>query len=307
MAIADYEAHALKGIKESHDLGAKTAMDKYLKIPIFNFENTNEFEETFTSTEGATGSKELSPDETPPDVTLKEGYTVTLKDKRFGGAIVLNEEERAQGRSNQTKVNTYLTRARNAVLRDNLYLLVTNVFGMLNNGFSSSADTLAPDGVELFGTHTWNGGGTFTNAATAALALASVNTMEAYAGAFTMQDGKQRPLSLDTIVVKKGGSASITAKQLFAEKIAPTAIADINIYQGSKTVIEVPYITSATAWFALDNMVKESPLYVGMNQYPTMRAPKELENEGIRTNVTGFYKYGINVMPFNVYGSTGAA
>jgi hypothetical protein len=54
-------------------------------------------------------------------------------------------------------------------------------------------------------------------------------------------------------------------------------------------------------------MVKESPLYVGMNQYPTMRAPKELENEGIRTNVTGFYKYGINVMPFNVYGSTGAA
>lgn len=99
------------------------------------------------------------------------------------------------------------------------------------------------------------------------------------------------------------------AKMLFANGISPVAVADINIYEGSKTIIETPYITSGNKnyWFAYATKDPNgNPLKIGIGEYPTLREPIRQNNEAIRSNCTGFWKQGIVNMPYAVFGSTGA-
>jgi hypothetical protein len=116
------------------------------------------------------------------------------------------------------------------------------------------------------------------------------------------------PLVFDTIVVKRGSAAAREAKKLFGMYgMKPVTIATINIYEGEYTLIETPYITTANKlnWFALaQNM--ENPLYVGLVKMPAMNAPIVQNNEAIRSNITGYYKVGIQNIPIAVYGSTGS-
>lgn len=300
----NYVNQALKGVKESFDNGAANDILKYRDSRIFDFETSSEFQEIFTSTEGLTGSKELAESETPPTLKLEDGYAVTLTDKRFGGAIEVTEVDRVRMKDSTTAVDKYITRQRNQLLLNNRHLFLSNVFALLNDAFAG-ATYLAPDGDPLCSTsHTWKSGGTFSNKGTAALSEQAIDDLEALGGSFTDPAGVEMPLDFDTIIVKKGSSAAKMAKKLFAHHIAPTAVADINIYEGTKTIIETPYITSATAWFAMDSRYP-SPLYVGINEMPQLRDPIKQNNEAIRSNVTGFYKVGINNMPWSFYGSDG--
>jgi len=109
-------------------------------------------------------------------------------------------------------------------------------------------------------------------------------------------------------LVKKGSAAAKTAHKLFNPMgVKPVAIGDINYYEGTKTVIETPYITTANAlnWFLLDSSLV-NPLYVGIGEMPTLREPLKEKNESIRTNISGFYKFGIVDLQIGIYGSTGA-
>jgi len=304
---ADYAIQAIKGIKEDFDNGAKDSLDMYKDNQIFDFYNTTEVFEIFTSTESMSGFKKLANSETPPILNLEEGYSVTIEENRFGGAILLDEPTYRRNKIDSTmKVDSYLTKKAAALLRSATKTFLDEAFLMLNDAFAGTY-YLAPDGKAFIADdHTWNSGGTFDNKATAVLSETSVDDAWEYAGAFKDAAGIESPLNWTHIIVKKGSAAARTAKKLFAESISPVAVGDINIYQGELTVVESPFISSTNKanWFLRDASL-DNPLKVGIGQYPTLREPIRLENEAIRSNITGFWKQGIVNMPFSWYGSNG--
>ena len=191
---------------------------------------------------------------------------------------------------------------------------LNEMFKFLNYAFVSTYYA-APDGVALCGTHSWNtpGASTFNNAGTAILTQEAMDELDEYGGAFLAPNSETglmvpMPLDFDTIVVKKGSANSRMAKMLFASGISPIAVADINIYEGSKTIIETPYITSTNKnyWFAFASKdPMGNPLKIGIGEYPTLREPIRQNNEAVRTNCTGFWKQGIVNMPYAIFGSNG--
>ena len=306
---ADYALQRVKGIKKSFDNAIKNIIEEYKDNRIIKFYDTAEVFEIFTSTEGMTGAKELGELETPPTLKLEDGYSITITEKRFGGSILLPESTyRREVKDNTLKVDAYIKRERNQLLKTVTHKFLTNAFLMLNESFDSSSDFLAPDGVEVCGSHTWNSGGTFDNSDTQALDSAAVDTALEYAGAFTDPSGKEMPIDFDTIIVKKGSAAHRQAVKLFAKGITPTTVADINIYEGEFTIIATPYITTAnkTKWWMRSSR-EDNSLAVGIGEYPTMREPIRESNEAIRSNVTGFWKQGVINMPYDWYGSDGTS
>jgi len=308
MTSADYVLQAVKGIKKSFDNACRNRIEEYMKQGYIQFYNTSEVSEIYTSTEGMTGVTELGELTTPPSLALEDGYSVTITEKRFGGALIVPEKVyRRDGRDSTWKVDQFLQRQRNQLLKTSMQKLMTDSHLMLNEAFSSGSIYLAPDSVEVCGSHTWASGTTFDNGVTAALDSDAYDTAWEYAGAYTDPAGKEDPLNWTHIVVKKGSAAHREAIRLFAKEIKPTAVNDINIYEGEITVVETPYITTAnkTNWFLYDLSKEMSPLAVGIGEYPTMREPIKESNEAIRTNATDFRKQGVINMPGQIYGSDG--
>lgn len=308
MNRVDYALQAVKGIKEVANNGVQEDLMQYQDNRVFEFANSSEVFEIFTSTESLSGAIELGDSDTPPLVTLNDGYSVTVQEKRFGLGYTINEKTMARDKVDSTmQVENFITENTNQVMKEAVHYLLTEAFELLNDGFTG-AKYLAPDGAAIFGSHTWASGGTFDNGVTAVLSESAIDDMEEYAGAFTDASGKPMPMNFDIIIVKKGSAAERTARKLFAESISPVAVGDINLYQGEKTIVSTPYITSANKlnWFARDSRYK-NPLRVKIGQMPTMHEPIALENQGYRVNVTGFFAVACTNMPYSYYGSTGAA
>lgn len=311
MTPFDYVQHALKGIKVSFENAILNKIKSYQDNRIINFYNTSEISELFVSTEDMSGSKKLASLETPPTLKLDEGDTVTITEERFGGAIEIPQATYARDSLDRTiKVDQYLQRSRNLLLKDNIHLLLTEAFKMLNYAFATTYFA-APDTAALCATHTWNSGETFANNVTAALddAGVAIDALEEYGGAVTTPDGsKPMPQDYDIIIVKKGSANARVAKRLFAFNINPVAVNDINIYQGTKTIVETPYLSYANRnyWFARASQMENS-VVVGIGQYPTLNEPIKQNNEAIRVNCTGFWKQGVVNMPLDWYGSVGTA
>jgi hypothetical protein len=306
MDSSNYALQAVKGIKKSFDNALQNKLSMYMSQRFIKFYETSEISEIYTSTEGLDGSRELAEQETPPSLALDDGYSVTIVEKRFGGGLVIPESVyRRAGKDSTIKVDQFLMRQRNQLLIDSTNLMLTRAHLMLNEAFSSSSVYLAPDAVEVCGTHSWASGATFNNAVTSTLDSTAVDTSWEYAGNFTDPSGKPMPLDWTHIVVKKGSEASRQAIRLFAKDIKPTAVNDINIYEGAQTVVETPYITYANRakWFQYDLSTFESPLAVGVGEYPSLREPIKETSEAIRSNCTGFWKQGVINMPFQIYGS----
>jgi len=308
MNRVDYVLQAVKGIKEVANNGVQEDLMQYQDNRVFEFANSSEVFEIFTSTESLSGAIELGDSDTPPLVTLNDGYSVTVQEKRFGLGYTINEKTMARDKVDSTmQVENFIAENTNQVMKEAVHYLLTEAFELLNDGFTG-AKYLAPDGAAIFGSHTWASGGTFDNGVTAVLSESAIDDMEEYAGAFTDASGKPMPMNFDIIIVKKGSAAERTARKLFAESISPVAVGDINLYQGEKTIVSTPYITSANKlnWFARDSRYK-NPLRVKIGQMPTMHEPIALENQGYRVNVTGFFAVACTNMPYSYYGSTGAA
>jgi len=308
MNRVDYALQAVKGIKEVANNGVQEDLMQYQDNRVFEFANSSEVFEIFTSTESLSGAIELGDSDTPPLVTLNDGYSVTVQEKRFGLGYTINEKTMARDRVDSTmQVENFIAENTNQVMKEAVHYLLTEAFELLNDGFTG-AKYLAPDGAAIFGSHTWASGGTFDNGVTAVLSESAIDDMEEYAGAFTDASGKPMPMNFDIIIVKKGSAAERTARKLFAESISPVAVGDINLYQGEKTIVSTPYITPANKlnWFARDSRYK-NPLRVKIGQMPTMHEPIALENQGYRVNVTGFFAVACTNMPYSYYGSTGAA
>lgn len=311
MALADYTLHNVKGVKKSFDMGAAADILKYKDSRLFTIEDTTEWTEIFNSTESMTGVTSLTELQAPAVLNLEEGYTVTLANTRFGGAITITEDDMTRAKDSTVMIDKFIQRKRDALLTESNHYFVNTIFGLYNDAFTG-ATYLAPDAQPLCGTHVWATGASngFTNTGTAILSEAAIAALEEYAGALTDASGKPMPQNFNTIVVKKGSANARAAKQIFGMRgMVPTSVGDINIYEGEYTLIETPYITTAhkNYWFALATSQFANPLYVGITKMPSMNEPVKALNESITASATGYFKVGINNMPINVYGSTGAA
>lgn len=306
MATQNYLLQDVKGIKESFDNASRIAIMSFAGLPTFTIEETDQFSEIFTSTESLSGTRALAENEAPDVNNLQDGYSVTLTDVRYGNAIEITETDQQKFKDGSVKVDTYLIRQRDNLLRDVKNKFVTGIHEVYNDGFTG-ATYLAPDGVALFGSHSWNttGAAAWDNSATDALSQTSVDTAMEFGGDFKDGSGRPFPQTYDTIFVKLGGQAEREAKKLFAENISPTAVNDVNIYQGEFQIVSSPYLTSNTAWYMMDTKQYDIPVYAGIGKMPQLNEPIVQNNEAIRTNATGFWKIGINNQPFMMYGSDG--
>jgi len=309
MFPTDYAIENIKGIKKSFDNGVNANIETFMELPIVNMYTTSDTFSIFTSTEGMTGTKQLGDFETPPSSKLEDGYSVTITEDRYGNGFDLSERTFLRdGRDNTTKVPEFLIRQRTSLWKDVRYKLIHDMHLFLNDAFTGTF-LLGPDGQPAAdAAHTWNtvGASTFDNTSTLALDSGAIDAMELYAGAFVGPDGKKKPINFGDIVVKKGSANAREAKRLFASQITPTAVADVNIYEGEYRIIETPHIDDGLQWFAFDKM-EDNPFVLEIGEPPTMREPIRLINESIRTNVTGFWKKGIVNIPFAFYASTGVA
>lgn len=304
----EFALQAVKGIRKSFDNGMANKIDQYMDNRIVDMYKTDEVFEIYTSTEGMSGAKKLARRETPPVLKLEDGYSIQIQENTFGGAIEVPFEDYKRWQNDSTlKVDQYLIRERNELMKTNTQLFLDEMFIFLNYAFATTYYA-APDTAALIGTHTWKtfGADTFSNAATAALSMSAIDTLEEYAGNIVFPDGKKPSFDFDTIIVKKGSQNEREAKKLFAKDIKPTAVSDINIYQGTKTIIATPHIFYANRnyWFARASQ-HENSLKLGIGMKPTLQEPIRQNNEAIRTNCMGVWKQGIVNMPLDWYGSTG--
>ena len=307
MNKTDYAIQAVKGIKDVANNGVQENLLAYKDNRIFEFAESSETFEIFTSTEGVNGTIELGDSETPPLLALEDGYSITIQEKRFGSGFVINEKTYRRDQGDSTiKVDEFIAENSKQVMTDAVHYFLTESFEMLNDAFDGDS-YLAPDGNAIIGSHTWASGDTFDNSGTAVMSETAIDEIEEYAGAFTDASGKPMPLNFDTLIVKKGSAAERTARKLFAESISPVAIGDINLYEGEKTIVSTPYIKAENKlnYFLRDSRFK-NPLRVKIGQFPTMHEPIRLENEAVRVNITGFIGIGVTNMPYSFYGSDGS-
>lgn len=307
---ANFIIHAIdaKGIKESYNNAIGAEIEQFKDTKLFNIKNTTEWSEQFTSTEGLSGVRKLTENEAPDEAELDEGRSITFTPDRYGISVAFTETDYEKAKDNTIMIKDIMVEKRNAALTAMKAYLISDMFYLYNNAFSSSARTLSPDGVELCGAHLRaDGTAWFTNKDTQAMDMDAVNSLEAYGGAFVDAQGNHMPLDFNTIVVKKGGAAAREAKKLFGTYgMKATQVSNVNIYEGEKTIIETPMITGTNVWFSYDsNHPIMMPLYVGINKSPTMHDPIVEKSLKVTFPVTAFWKIGIKNQPINFYGSNG--
>ena len=310
MALENYVNQELKGIKKSFDLASRESVLQMSKIPAFKVESTDEFTEIFTSTESLGGSKKLGERETPPVNKLNDGYEVSYSNERFGNSIEVTSMDREKMKDSTTKVDQYLIRQRNALLRDLKNKMAIDLNKFLNDAFDGTY-LQAPDGVAIAGTHSWktSGAATWSNATTSKFTESALNTALEAGSKFTDASGHLMPQLYDTIVVRTHSDNARLAKKLFAKDVTPTQYNDVSIYAGSMKVIETPWIDydNRNFWFLMDLKTFESPFYMSFSKAPRMEAPITERNLSIISAVESFWKTGVINMPVNVYCGEGSA
>ncbi len=304
MASADYVQQTYKGIKKSFDNSSNIILERLKSIPCFKVTTTSEWTEEYTSTEGFTGARKLSEHETPDVNKLQDGFKVSFSPNRYGNAIETTSTDREKMEDNTMKVKEFIERQRDGLLFNINNVLVDDIHRFLNEAFDSTSDLVAPDGAEICGAHTWVSGTTFNNKKTSKLDMAALDAANEYAASFKDSAGVEMPLNFNTVVVCKGSENARNAKKLLAEGINPTAVGDINIYEGAYKIVETPKIKwdNRDYWFMMDTTIAESPLYMGITKAPTLTEPIRAENEAIRQNVEAFWKTGVINMPYQILG-----
>lgn len=306
MLSTEIVLNKIKDTAEVFNNGVQVTLMQYFDTGLFNVKYTSEVTEKFTSNEGTSGTRYLAEAETGDEYKLQEGYQTILTENIFGGYLEVTEKLRRRDANDSTmNVDGFLAEQTAQAIRDNERFFLTEIFKLYNEALSSTLYK-APDTANAADTHTWKSGLTFTNKGTVKMSQTLLDNVEAYGGAFKDASGKEMPLDFDMVVVKKGSAAAVAARKLLLGgfNMVPTKVGDINIYQGTKTIIETPYITNADYVYFIASRVMNA-FYVGIGEMPTMRNPIEHKNGSVSTRISGFFKFGINNMPYFLYVSDG--
>jgi hypothetical protein len=303
--LNNYPFHLDEKVKESFDLESTAALENSAINVLFNVSDDTDYSKGYTSLEGGTGVDYFGESANINDVSNKEGYKTVLVSDEFGGKIVVTKKEMNNVPDATTLFDKVISKRTTTLVSDTANFLEVQSMKMLNLGFTTA---LAPDAVEIFGAHTYKStGAAFDNGSVTVAGEAAITELEKYAGAFTDANGKPLPFSPTTIVAKKGGSAAKAFKLVMAgdNKLQSNTIANVNIYNnGTYTLIESPFITSDTAWFAYDSR-KENALIVDFIKRPSLNPRITRENLDEVTIQDGSFRYGCVELPVYWYGSTG--
>lgn len=304
---SDHVISALKAIEESYLNGAKSNILELQNNPFWSVKSQSIWTLEIMSLEGLSGVKRLTEHEEPTISALGEGYKVSISPERFGGAINVSSTTYQQEKDSTTHVNTYVMEQRNQLALDMAFYITKELHDIFNNGFDPTAEYLAPDTLPLFSAvHEWNSSDlTFSNTATAVLSDAAIDTAKRQGATMTDSTGKPMPQNYRHCFVSSDSAAAREAKRLFMlDGSRPTVYGDINIYEGAMTLVESPLVDE-TKWFLLDNSKMESPVYAGVNKYPTFATPQVNKDLSVTSASEMFVGFGVKNMPFNLYGSTG--
>lgn len=306
--LTQYPYHIDEKVKKSANEFSEEAMNNSAINVLFNVSDSNDYSKGYTSIEGGTGVDYFGEANNLADVDNAEGYKSVGVAAEFGGKVSITKKETLNEKDETTLFNK-ITNTKVPVLMSDAYNFVEEeAMKLLNLGFTTA---LAPDGVAIFGSHTWKStGAAFVNYSTGTTAAgeSALAELEKYCGAFTDANGKPIPMRMRTLVVKQGSSASKAFRQVLASSADMQAgtIGNVNVYNnGTYTLIETPFITSDTAWFAFDSS-KENTLYVEFIQRIMLEERQTRENLTQVYPATGSFRYGAFIMPTNWYGSTGA-
>ena len=307
--LANYPAHIDEKVKESFDMFSTEAMDNSSINVLFNVNNSNDYSKGYTSIEGGSGVDYFGEGADLNDVDSKEGYNTVGVAAEFGWKIRVTKKEMLNESDETTLFNLVIKSKIPVLMSTMLNFVEEQTMTLYNNAFTTA---LSPDAVSIINaTHVYNSTWTtFSNrhATNIVAGTAALTALEAWAGAFVDANGKPMPVSPKTLLVKKGGSASVAFRQQLATNadLVATTVGNVNIYNnGDYTLIESPFLTSDTAWFAYDSRA-ENPLVVDFVQRPTLEARQTRENLTQVTPASGSFRFLCAHLPTTIYGSDGS-
>lgn len=298
----NYLNETAKGVLEVRNDASKLDYDVWTSMPWIDRNDTAEWESIINSTESLKGFQDLGEYEAAPVVKLQDGYKTHVTPQRKGSALYISADEMQQMDDGTTDVKTYFNRQYDEFIRDAQYSLAVNVHDPLNEAFSSTK-YLAPDGQPLgSATHAFKDGTVFDNLTTDVAGATAAANMETYEGEFVGAAGKEDPKDFDTIIVKKGSAAEREFKKVYAEGINPTKVADVNVFEGQKTIFATPFITTANKakWFGYDSRYK-SCIMLKMKSYPSVGAGLPQNNGSVRYNLEAYWEVALVGVPQMFY------
>lgn len=306
MALAQYPAHIDEKVKASFDQYSMEAMENSSINVLFNVWDSNDYSKGYTTIEGGTGVDYIGESENIDDVNISEWFEAVGTAREFAGKIRVTKKERLNANDETTLFNLIVDKKIPVLMSDHTNFVESQSMQLLNNGFTTE---LAPDGVTIFGTHSYKStGATFDNASTTAAWEAALQELEEYAGDFKDAYGKPMPMSMTTLVVKKGGKASREFRKVLAGQgdMQASEIGNVNIYNnGTYTLIETPFVTSGDAWYAFDSR-KDNALIVDFIQRPQLEERfQDPSNLDQITPSSASWRFGCYILPTMWYGSTG--
>jgi len=281
---------------------------------IFDVADTTEYSESYHSTEGFSGTTYLDENQNLNNGDITKGYRVAFESRELGMYIDVSKKARLKAKDSTEAVAEIIAKQKKHALYDLNNFVTTESMKLLNEAFGS-ATIKAPDGQDIISaTHLWKDGTQAFDNLLPAAAFSATAMDEAYKRAANLTDskGKPMPVMLHSIVVRKGGKASVDARKLlglYGSQYSPTVIGDINIYMGELNIIETPYLISDTAYFFMGDMMNgdDNPLFVHFIERPKIQWPARVtDNLSYRRDYAGSFKYGCRNLPFNIMGSVGA-
>jgi hypothetical protein len=315
LTIQEFNSAFAKTFKEYFDNQSMEAVRNSAFTRIYDVSDTTEYTTSYISTEGSDQPEYFDEGNPLKRSQIGKGYRVTYSKAEFGKIMSITKKARLKVPDTTEAIAEIANSQKTSALVTMNSFLERETWSLLShaNGSNGSYKILAPDGVALYGTHTWNStGGTFNNnLGTAAINLALAQAVEAYGGAFTDANGDAMPLNFNRIFVKTGGAASRQAKSVYAAMNAQgqyqvATLGDINIYQGSVQVIEIPWMTSGNDYvYVADTMALgiENPLFVEFIQRPMAEGTfKESDNLSWDMPYSASFAYGIKNLPINILG-----
>jgi hypothetical protein len=315
MYLAEYNNLFTKNVRISFDQGFQTRLMQSAYNKLFAVADTTEIVEKFNSTESMDLPQYVSEGQTLPITKLYKGYLTTFQGKGFGHRILVTKEARLSAKDDTLVLAMLIAREKQKALDAFDRFIETEAHKFFQNAFINTPGFTGPDGIGLIGTHVWNSTGTtWTNLlVTQALNVDAVRQLEIAAGAFVDANGNVMPLRPDTVIVKKGSTASFQAKQLFGINMgqySPTVLGNVNIFQGgSYTMIETPFFVNDpaipsfvadTVYFFADSrmMANDNALFMHFLQRPRLEGEAtQLPDLTYQYYFYGHFKAGIRALP----------
>ena len=311
MSINNFPTHLDEKVKESFLQYANAWMVEMAVSRLFKVSDSNDYSRGYTTIEGWDEVGYFNEQEELKQIGVEEGYNTVGTSAEFGWKVVITKKERLNAKDETTLFNKVVDE-KIPLATSRMMAFIERQGHQLFNDWFTWATHLSPDGNQIFGSHTWKStGATFDNGVTAVFSETALNALEAYGWAFTDAFGIEMPLTFSTLVAKTGGSASVAIKKQLEQNMGVTlqmianTTANVNIYKGGRyNLIETPYITSGTAWFAHANNVENS-FIMDFIQRPMMEEKITRENLDYVYPTSASFRFGNYLLPVDWYGSDG--